>query len=347
MERDEKGFRGRLRIVADDRIPYLRGQAERLGPTRYLPGAAIGRADVAEADVLLIRTRTRCTRDLLEGSAVRFVATATIGYDHIDTDYMAQAGIAWANCPGCNASSVAQYVATSLLRLAEAGYVSLSACCVGIVGVGHVGTAVYRELRTLGVNCLLCDPPRAAAEGAEGFVSLDEIYARADVITYHVPLTAAGSWPTYHMADFSRMERRPVVINAARGAVVDNEALLAALENGQVRAAVVDTWEHEPDILLPLLDRVFIGTPHIAGYSADGKAAGTRMALEAVARHFGLPLRFDIQPPALPPDLIPAEGLHQRMLQLYDPLVDSQSLKARPDKFEYFRGHYPLRREHF
>lgn len=338
---------GSLRVVADDHIPYLRGQAERLGPTRYLPGAAIKRADVADADVLIIRTRTRCTRELLDGTAVRFVATATIGFDHIDTDYLAQAGIAWANCPGCNATSVAQYVATSLLRLAEAGHVRLPGCCVGVVGVGHVGTAVCRALRTLGVRLLLCDPPRAAAEGAGGFVSIDEVYARADVITFHVPLTADGPWATRHMADFARMERRPVVINAARGAVVDNAALLAALTEGRVRAAVVDTWEHEPDILRPLLGRVFIGTPHIAGYSADGKAAGTRMALEAVARHFGLPLHFDIQPPALPTDLIPADDPSERMLQLYDPLVDSRALKACPEKFEYLREHYPLRREHF
>ena len=275
------------------------------------------------------------------------MATATIGYDHIDTDYLAEAGIAWANCPGCNASSVGQYVATSLLRLAEAGYVRLDGCCVGIVGVGHVGTAVDRAVQALRCQTLLCDPPRAAAEGPGGFVSMEEVYERADVITYHVPLVRDGHWPTCHMADFQRMKRRPVLINAARGEVVDNMALLAALDSGQVRAAVVDTWEGEPAISLPLLRRVFIGTPHIAGYSADGKATATRMALEAVARHFGFDIRFDIQPPALPADIVPAADPFVRMLQLYDPLTDTARLKAEPGRFEYLRGHYPLRREHF
>lgn len=342
-----KTDRRSLRIVADDKIPYLQGQAERMGTVSYLPGTAISQADVADADVLIVRTRTRCDRALLEGSRVRFVATATIGYDHIDTDYLAEAGIAWANCPGCNASSVGQYVATSLLRLAEAGYVRLDGCCVGIVGVGHVGTAVDRAVQALRCQTLLCDPPRAAAEGPGGFVSMEEVYERADVITYHVPLVRDGHWPTCHMADFQRMKRRPVLINAARGEVVDNMALLAALDSGQVRAAVVDTWEGEPAISLPLLRRVFIGTPHIAGYSADGKATATRMALEAVARHFGFDIRFDIQPPALPDDIVPAADPFVRMLQLYDPLTDTARLKAEPGRFEYLRGHYPLRREHF
>ena len=155
-----KTDRRSLRIVADDKIPYLQGQAERMGTVSYLPGAAISQADVADADVLIVRTRTRCDRALLEGSRVRFVATATIGYDHIDTDYLAEAGIAWANCPGCNASSVGQYVATSLLRLAEAGYVRLDGCCVGIVGVGHVGTAVDRA-----VQVEVSDPPLRSAPG--------------------------------------------------------------------------------------------------------------------------------------------------------------------------------------
>ncbi len=344
---DLKAQPGTLRLVADDKIPYLRGQAERLGPTRYLPGAGITPADVAEADVLVVRTRTRCDRTLLEGSKVKFVATATIGFDHIDTDYLAEAGIGWANCPGCNASSVGQYVASSLIRLERAGYVRLDDCRVGIVGVGHVGPAVDRAVRELGCSTLLCDPPRAAVEGDEGFVSMDEVYRRADVITFHTPLVRDGDTPTWHLADFGRMECRPVLINAARGEVVDNAALLAALESGQVRTAVVDTWENEPAISKALLDRVFIGTPHIAGYSADGKATGTRMALEAVARYFGFDMQFDVRPPALPASLVPADDPFDRALQLYDPFTDSRRLKDNPGRFEQLRGDYPLRREHF
>lgn len=336
-----------LRLVVDDKIPYLHGQAEKLGTVHYLPGAAITDADVREADVLIVRTRTRCDRALLEGSSVKFVATATIGFDHLDTDYLNKAGIGWANCPGCNAASVGQYVSTSLIRLARAGFVRLDQCRVGIVGVGHVGAAVDKAVRALGCTTLLCDPPRAEVEHLPDFVPMDTIYREADVITFHTPLTREGRWATLHLADFSRMVRRPVVINAARGEVVDNGAWLQALQDGKVSAAVVDTWENEPRISPSLLERAFIATPHIAGYSADGKATGSRMALEAVARYFHRDVTFDIQPPALPASLVPADDPLDRALQLYDPLTDTATLKAHPERFEWLRGNYPLRREHF
>lgn len=336
-----------LKLVVDDKIPYLHGQAEKLGTVHYLPGAAITAADVREADVLIVRTRTRCDRTLLEGSSVKFVATATIGFDHLDTDYLNKAGIGWANCPGCNAASVGQYVSASLIRLARAGFVRLDQCRVGIVGVGHVGAAVDKAVRALGCTTLLCDPPRAEVEHLPDFVPMDTIYREADVITFHTPLTREGRWATLHLADFSRMVRRPVVINAARGEVVDNGAWLQALQDGKVSAAVVDTWENEPRISPSLLERAFIATPHIAGYSADGKATGSRMALEAVARYFHRDVTFDIQPPALPASLVPADDPLDRALQLYDPMADTAALKAHPERFEWLRGNYPLRREHF
>lgn len=336
-----------LKLVVDDKIPYLHGQAEKLGTVHYLPGAAITAADVREADVLIVRTRTRCDRALLEGSSVKFVATATIGFDHLDTDYLNKAGIGWANCPGCNAASVGQYVSASLIRLARAGFVRLDQCRVGIVGVGHVGAAVDKAVRALGCTTLLCDPPRAEVEHLPDFVPMDTIYREADVITFHTPLTREGRWATLHLADFSRMVRRPVVINAARGEVVDNGAWLQALQDGKVSAAVVDTWENEPRISPSLLERAFIATPHIAGYSADGKTTGSRMALEAVARYFHRDVTFDIQPPALPASLVPADDPLDRALQLYDPMADTAALKAHPERFEWLRGNYPLRREHF
>ena len=336
-----------LKLVVDNKIPYLHGQAEKLGTVHYLPGVAITAADVREADVLIVRTRTRCDRALLEGSSVKFVATATIGFDHLDTDYLNKAGIGWANCPGCNAASVGQYVSASLIRLARAGFVRLDQCRVGIVGVGHVGTAVDKAVRTLGCTTLLCDPPRAEVEHLPDFVPMDTIYREADVITFHTPLTREGRWATLHLADFSRMVRRPVVINAARGEVVDNGAWLQALQDGKVSAAVVDTWENEPRISPSLLERAFIATPHIAGYSADGKATGSRMALEAVARYFHRDVTFDIQPPALPASLVPADDPLDRALQLYDPLTDTAALKAHPERFEWLRANYPLRREYF
>lgn len=342
-----------MRILIDNKIPYIAGAAEQLGETIYKDGSAITAQDVRDVDVLIIRTRTRCNKELLEGSRVKFIATATIGFDHIDTAYLAQAGIGWTNCPGCNASSVAQYIANALLLLQEAGHLTVNTCTVGIVGVGHVGTQVATALRRMGCRLLLCDPPRAEKEGPEGFASLQTIMEEADVITFHTPLVREGSHPTYHLADtdfFDRLQRHPVIINSARGEVVDNPALKKAMEEGKVRTAVIDTWENEPGIDRELLDKVFIGTPHIAGYSADGKACGTQMALNAVARHFGMPTTFNIKAPELPEGFryYPADPRQEDSpLCLYHPRRDDQALREHPEQFEYLRGHYPLRREHW
>lgn len=353
----------RLRLVIDDKIPYLRGEAERIGETVYLPGASITADDVRRADALIVRTRTRCDRALLEGSAVRLIVTATIGFDHIDTDYLRTAGIAWTNCPGCNAGSVAQYVEAVLLLLEAKGMWNIPGYrpVVGIIGVGHVGSRVADRARRLGLRVLLCDPPRVAAGNfppgmsADDFCSQETIEREADVITLHVPLTTCGPHATCHLADdafFGRLARKPVFINTSRGEVADTQALCRALDTGCVRQAVIDTWKNEPRIDRGLLSRVLIGTPHIAGYSADGKANGTRMALEAVARHFGLPCDFRIQPPALPQgfryDTRPDDDLAEAIprLRLYDPRRDSRDLKQDPDAFERLRGNYPLRREH-
>lgn len=338
-----------MNIVIDDKIPFMRGEAEKLGETRYLPGAAIGPSDVRDADALIVRTRTRVDRRLLEGSRVRFVATATIGFDHIDAAWLASAGIAWANCPGCNAASVAQYVESSLLQLRRAGLLPPSGGTAGIVGAGHVGTKVAAAASALGFRVLLCDPPRQEREGG-AFCSLQEIAAEADIVCFHTPLSFDGPHATFHMADgrfFSALRRRPVVLNAGRGECVDTAALVGALDDGRVRAAVVDTWENEPRIDAGLLRRAFIATPHIAGYSADGKACGTRMALEAVARHFGRSVRFDVRPPRLPGGIRPTGDPETDKLLLYDPLRDSAQLKASPSRFEALRGGYPLRRESF
>ncbi len=342
-----------MRIVIDDKIPFIRGEAERLGETIYLPGAAIKPEDVKDADVLIVRTRTRCDRNLLEGSRVQFIATATIGFDHLDTDFLDTAGIRWTNCPGCNATSVAQYVRNALLLLRKDGFIDLQRATVGIVGVGHVGTAVANALRPYGCRLLLCDPPRQE-RGENGFVSLAQIEAEADVITFHTPLTHYGTHATFHLADdafFRRLQRRPVIINSGRGEVVETEALKQALASGSVRTAVVDTWENEPDIDCDLLRAVYLGTPHIAGYSADGKANGTRMSLEAVAKHFGLPLTFDIRPPQMPMGTaysaaaLADTSADAPLLRLYDPRTDSEALRSRPEDFERLRGNYPLRRE--
>ncbi len=327
-----------MKAVVDDKIPYIGGEIEKLvDEVVYLPGGAIGPDDVRDADILIVRTRTKCNKALLDGSLVRLVVTATIGFDHIDTDYLRGAGIDWTNCPGCNASSVCQYVHNSLLAM-DCLRPGLT---VGVVGVGHVGTLVAQDLESLGMNVLRCDPPKGEKS------TMEEIARHADIITFHTPLTHDGECPTWHMAGrgfFSSLRRRPVVINSSRGGVVDELELLRAMETGLVRAAVIDTWENEPEINPELLDKATIATPHIAGYSADGKANATRMSLEAVSRFLNKSLAIDVLPPRLPEGF--AYGpVAQGPLRLYDPRVDSANLKHDPKRFEWLRGNYPLRRE--
>ncbi len=337
-----------MKVVIDDKIPYIREAAASLfDEVSYLPGAGIAPRDVRDADALIVRTRTRCNEALLGGSKVKCVVTATIGYEHLDVDYLESHHIHWTNCPGCNATSVAQYIRNSLIVLKRAGLYNPSASTLGIVGVGHVGKAVQQAVEKMAGRILLNDPPRQRQEGG-AFVSLEEIERSCDVITFHTPLTTGGEHPTWHLADenfFRRLCHRPVIINAARGGVVDNAAWIEALDRGAVGAAVIDTWENEPDISLPLLEKAFIATPHIAGYSADGKANATRMALEAVCSYFGIKPNFTIQPPSLPAELRPSGNEEERALQLYNPHDDSNMLKASPHSFEQLRGNYRLRRE--
>lgn len=330
-----------IRIVADDKIPYIREALARVSPcVAYRRGTAISPDDIRDADALIVRTRTCCDERLLGGSNVKFIATATIGFDHLDTDYLAHAGITWANCPGCNAGSVAQYVRSVLLLLARDCGLRPADSTLGVVGCGHVGSMVCAVGREMGMRVLVCDPPRRLP----GYVGMEVIEREADVVTFHVPLTTTGLYATRHMADaafFSRLARRPFIINTSRGAVVDNTALKAALRSGRVRQAVIDTWENEPHIDLELLDSVYIGTPHIAGYSADGKVNADNMAIDALCRFFGIANPGRIVPPPLPPDFV----YNGDPLQLYDPLVDSRRLKSHPEFFEELRGDYPLRRE--
>ena len=330
-----------MKIVVDDKIPYIRETICQLADeTVFLSGAAITADDVRDADVLVVRTRTRCNRQLLEGSKVQLVVTATIGFDHIDTQWLQEAGIRWTNCPGCNSGSVAQYVECALLLLEQQKGLSLHESTIGIVGCGHVGSKVKAVAERLGMQVLVCDP----LLDNPSFVSLDEIERRCDVITFHVPLTREGQYATWHMADedfFHRLSRVPYIINTSRGEVVDNQALLQALQDGRVRDAIIDVWEHEPHPNAALLDKVFIGTPHIAGYSADGKTNADNMVIDAICQHFGLPHPGIIAPPALPSDF----KYTGSPLDLYNPMIDSQKLKADASQFEQLRNNYPLRRE--
>ncbi|MBD8828123.1 4-phosphoerythronate dehydrogenase PdxB [Pseudomonas sp. CFBP 13602] len=361
-------------IVADENIPLLDAFFEGFGEIRRYPGRAIDRTAVADADVLLVRSVTQVDRTLLEGSNVRFVGTCTIGTDHLDLDYFAAAGIHWASAPGCNARGVVDYVLGSLLTLSEIEGLALPQRCYGIVGGGQVGGRLVQVLRGLGWDVRVCDPLRAASEGGD-FVSLEHIVEHCDVISLHTPLTRDGDHPTWHLFDSPRLRAlKPGtwLINAARGPVIDNAALLEVLLEREDLQAVLDVWEHEPAVDRALADCCVIGTPHIAGYSLDGRRRGTAQIHQALCDFLGRSVDVhldDLLPRpwlgevSLSADSDPAWALAMLCRGVYDPrrddadfrrslAVDSpHDLPHEADDarqrlaFDQLRKHYPPRRE--
>lgn len=338
-----------MKVIVDNKIPFIQEAIEKIADeVVYLAGRDFNPSLVKDADALIIRTRTSCNRELLEGSKVRFIATATIGFDHIDTDYCREAGIAWTNAPGCNSASVAQYLQSSLLLLQQLKGIQLSGLTLGIIGVGNVGSKVIEVGKNLGMHVLQNDLPREDKEGKAGFSSLQSLAEECDILTFHVPLYKEGKYKTFHLGDdafFRSLKRRPVIINTSRGEIIETDALLKALENGAISDAIIDVWENEPDINLTLLYKTFLGTPHIAGYSADGKANATRMSLDALCRFFQVKADYCITPPKPENSIITTTTLAEAYLQMYDPRRDSNALKEHPELFETLRGDYPLRRE--
>ncbi|KAA6315601.1 hypothetical protein EZS27_033967, partial [termite gut metagenome] len=279
---------------------------------------------------------------------IQLVVTATAGYDHMDTEYCRQTGIAWNYAAGCNSSSVAQYVQSSLLVLQQARKIALGKLTIGIVGAGNVGNQVADRARKAGMRVLINDLPRQEKEGISQFTNLTTIARECDVITFHTPLYGEGKYKTHHLADemfFRLLRRRPVIINTSRGEVVDTGALLNALDTGVVSDAVIDVWEGEPVINRTLLEKAVIATPHIAGYSADGKANATRMSLQAICNHFGVVASFEVTPPSPRNPIIHAKNYDEALLKIYNPQTDSRALTANPEQFEKLREEYPLRRE--
>ncbi len=331
-----------ITIIIDKDIPFIKGLLDDVAEVRYLEAKEITPAAMHGADALITRTRTRCNKILLDGSRCSFIGTATIGTDHIDLDYCRKRHIAVANAPGCNASAVAQYVFASIAQVIDR---QLSDYTLGIVGVGHVGSIVERWARQMDMHVLLCDPPRAAKEGGNGFVGLSQIAEEADIITFHTPLTYDGRYRTFHLCDtafLSATKRYPLIINSARGAVVDTEAMVKALESGQIANAIIDCWENEPEIDRCLLERAAIATPHIAGYSREGKIRAVAMVLKALTAHFGLP-EVTVKEPlsASAATNISLEAI----MESYDPRNDSYQLKTMPQLFEALRNNYVLRHE--
>ena len=348
-----------MKVVCDSAIPFLKGALEPYCQVVYANGSEINRELVMDADALIIRTRTRCNADLLDGTGVRFIATATIGYDHIDTQWCESHGIRWTNAPGCNSWSVQQYIGSLLVTMSRTLGFSFREKTIGVVGVGNVGSKVARLAVLLGFRVLLCDPPRARREGSGQFVSLDELISRSDIITLHVPLIRDGEDATFHMFDDSRlasMNKNQILINSSRGEVVDGAALKNALAQKSILAASLDVWENEPQIDPQLLSLLFTGTPHIAGYSVDGKATGTTMSVQALGKFFDLPCRDwevtevpqSVQPSEFSIDTAgktPQEVLADAILHTYDIRTDDAALRADVASFEKQRSHYPVRRE--
>ncbi len=342
-------------IIADDKIPFLRGVFEPYAEVKYLSGPQTTAEQLRDASALITRTRTKCDRELLEGSSLRIIASATIGFDHIDTAYCEDHGIIWRNAPGCNSSSVMQYIGSALTELSLRLGFSLEDKTLGVVGVGNVGSKVAALAEIFGMKVLLCDPPKAVG------VSLEDIISDSDIISLHVPLNSE----TYHLIDSSRlsgMRDNQILINSSRGEVVDNSALKSALRSKALAAAVLDVWEGEPEIDRELMELLSFATPHIAGYSADGKANGTVMAVREVAEALGIDeLKGWTADCALAPmqpsgsklemDLdcsgkTKAEVLKEALRLTYDISEDDSRLRNSPELFEKLRGDYPLRREY-
>lgn len=331
-----------MKIVADSAIPFLQGVLEPWAEVRYLPGSRIAAEDVRDADALIIRTRTRCDGRLLAGSRVRLIATATIGFDHIDTAWCAAHGIRVATAAGCNARGVLQWAGAVLAHLARTQGWKPAQRTLGIVGVGHVGSLIREYAGLWGFRVVCCDPPREERERC-GFRPLEEVAREADILTFHTPLDAS----TRHMAGsrlFGRMKPGAVLINSSRGEVVDGEALL---RSGLGWA--LDVWEHEPNPDPALLENALLATPHIAGYSEQGKANATAMSVASLARRFGLPLDGWYPPQAAPavPRPISWQELCRTIGGAYDIADESRRLKERPGDFESMRDHYAYRREYF
>ncbi len=354
---------GVLRIVADENIPLAREAFGALGTVELVPGRALDASTVARADALIVRSVTRVDERLLEGSAVRFVGTATIGRDHVDVAYLERRGIRFAWAPGCNARSVAEYVVAALLELEEERGREWRGATLGVVGVGNVGRLVVELGRALGFEILACDPPRAEAEGRDDlFVPLVRVLDEADVVTLHVPLERHGRHATHHLLGARELERLrdgAVVINTSRGGVVDEAALREACAAGRI-TAVLDVWEGEPEPHPGSLDAAALATPHIAGYSLDGKLAGTWMIAEALYRFAGAgtppdPALFE-RPLADPILRVAGRGraaVREAVRAAYSIRADDRRMRealatagaARGAAFDRLRRDYPVRRE--
>jgi erythronate-4-phosphate dehydrogenase len=340
-----------MKIVADANIPFVAECFSSIGEVKVVGGREITLDVISDADVLLVRSITQVNAGLLAGSKVRFVATATIGIDHIDIDFLERNNIGFASAPGSNANSAAEYVIAGLLEAGRKCEISLQGKSIGIIGVGNVGSRVAKKCAALGMQIYLNDPPMQRQTGHSKYLPLEELY-NCDVVTFHTPLTFEGIDKTFHLADehfFKSLKKGCIFINASRGGVVDSEALKTVIKSGRLKAVVLDVWGNEPNIDMELLEMVNIGTPHIAGYSLDGKITGLIMIYNAVCEHFGINPKFGIRD-FLPEPVIPQlrieptdneqTSLADAVQRIYDIREDDTKLRRIAEKPEGERGKY-------
>lgn len=346
-----------MRIVADNRIPFLKDVLEAYGEVIYLDGEKINNKSLRNADALIVRTRTRCNKELLAGTNIRFVGTTTIGTDHIDTAWCDKVGIKWASAPGCNSSSVMQYISSALIYLAEKHNIRLSDKTLGIVGVGNIGARVEKMARVLGIRVLLNDPPRERVESETKFVTLERLKAESDIISFHVPLTKSGQDKTLNLADedfFNGLKKGCIIINSSRGGVIDEKLLIKEIHSGNILGTVLDVWAGEPNINIELLKLCDIATPHIAGYSDDGKYNATKKIVEEFTGFFGFdfypeniikPASIENQQIVLSENEAFADQLRRGIYSSYKIFDDAKKLTDNPANFESIRNSYRSRRE--
>jgi erythronate-4-phosphate dehydrogenase len=345
-----------MKIVADHKIPFLQGILEPFAEVVYLPGDKINKAHLKDADALLTRSITQCNSELLADTSVKLIASATIGDDHIDKEYCRSNNIKWTTAQSCNANAVVQYFTSALLSVSEKAGIALMDKTIGIIGLGNIGSKVANVCQALGLNVLLNDPPRERREGSRNFSDLKTIQQQADIITFHVPLTFGGTDKTFHLLDQDFMNKllKPIIlINTSRGPVTDSEALKYGKDQGKISHLILDVWEGEPHIDPEVLEFTAVGTPHIAGYSIEGKAKATEMVVQSASEFFNFSLKnwkpaTDLKNIVLDLDL---KGLNkQQSMQkvfrsVYDIQKDDELLKESPSDFERIRGNYIFRRE--
>ncbi len=357
-----------MRIVADQNIPLAQELFSEFGEVISLPGREITSQDIKQVDILLVRSVTKVGKHLLEGnSTIKFVGSCTIGIDHIDTDYLSEVGIAWANAPGCNANAVVQYV-LSAMALATPDWLTKT---IGIIGCGNVGGRLYQCLSALGVNCIAYDPlvNDADKKNTINFIELDTLLSQADIISCHVPLTTMGDYPSYHMLGAQELETikdNTLLINSGRGAVIDNSALSQELDrrskNGGHLSVVLDVWENEPIVNHKLLNKITVGSPHIAGYTIEGREQGTFMIYQALCRFLkqepsanahelltndttSLNISSFVHSEKVGGSIKDGEIFNQLLLSCYDIVRDHKAL-CKVDNFDGLRKNYPARREY-